>query len=84
MEQSLELIDGAVPEALMTIDPRPSGLQSLLSQAKPVDATLYAALDQPGLFEDLEMARDSWLGRAELLAELASAACLAPRQRVDH
>ena len=56
MQQRFELIEGAVPEALLALHPGARFLKRLLSQTKPVDAALDTTLDDLRLFEHLQMA----------------------------
>lgn len=49
-----------------------------------MDAPFNRAFNEPGSFEDFQVFRNGGLGGSELAAELAGAASLASRKRMNH
>ena len=68
----------------MTHNPSARLFELPLAQLEPMDAPFDGALDEIGPFEDLEVSRNGGLRRAEPAAQLAGAAGLASRERMDH
>src|SRR5438552_18790028 len=68
----------------MTHNPSARLFELPLAQLEPMDAPFDGALDEIGPFEDLEVSRNGGLRRAEPAAQLAGAAGLASRGRMDH
>jgi len=59
-------------------------LKRPLVQPKPMNAPFNRAFNEPGSFQDFQVLRNRGLGGSELAAELAGAAMLASRKRMNH
>jgi len=83
-QQVIEPIDRAFPKSLVTRNPSARLFELPLAQPEPMDAPFDGALDETGPLEDLQVSRNGGLRGAEPAAQLAGAAGLASRERMDH
>ncbi len=80
----IEPIDRAFPKSLVTRNPSARLLELSLVQPEAMDAPFDGALEKTGPLEDLQVSRNGGLRGAEPAAQLAGAAGLASRERMDH
>jgi len=83
-QQAIEPVDRAFPKSLVTRNPSARLFELPLAQPEPMDAPFDGSLDETGPFEDLQVSRNGGLRGAEPAAQLAGAAGLASRERMDH